>query len=55
MFNEPPYAEPHVRWCERTAGVILPPTRLPVHFRAFFEIKVRPASEAVGHLMLAVA
>ncbi len=27
-FNEPPYAEPHVRWCERTAGVTLPPTRL---------------------------
>jgi len=24
---EPPYAEPHVRWCGRTAGVIPPPTR----------------------------
>src|SRR3990167_8935833 len=25
---EPPYAEPHVRWCERTGAVRLPPTRL---------------------------
>ena len=25
--HEPPYAEPHVRWCERTSGVIPPPTR----------------------------
>src|ERR1017187_10728556 len=27
-FHEPPDAEPHVRWCGRTAGVIPPPTRL---------------------------
>lgn len=26
---EPPYTEPYVRWCERTAGVNPPPTRLP--------------------------
>jgi hypothetical protein len=26
LLNEPPYAEPHVRWCERAAGVT-PPTR----------------------------
>ena len=26
--QEPPYAEPHVRWCGRTAGVTPPPTRL---------------------------
>ncbi|HEY4322473.1 MAG TPA: hypothetical protein VGN20_00765, partial [Mucilaginibacter sp.] len=24
MFNEPPYAERHVRWCERTVGEIIP-------------------------------
>jgi len=24
--QEPPYTEPYVRWCERTAGVT-PPTR----------------------------
>src|ERR1035437_9162858 len=27
-FHEPPDAEPHVRWCGRTAGVTPPPTRL---------------------------
>src|SRR3989338_5970520 len=27
MFNEPPYAEPHVRWCERATGVTPSPTR----------------------------
>lgn len=27
VFNEPPDAEPHVRWCGRTAGVTPPPTR----------------------------
>jgi len=26
-FHEPPDAEPQVRWCGRTAGVIPPPTR----------------------------
>jgi hypothetical protein len=26
-FHEPPYAEPHVRWCGRTARVTAPPTR----------------------------
>ena len=26
--QEPPYTEPFVRWCGRTAGVIPPPTRL---------------------------
>jgi hypothetical protein len=26
-FHEPPDAEPHVRWCGRTAGVTPPPTR----------------------------
>jgi len=25
--HEPPYTEPYVRWCGRTAGVIPPPTR----------------------------
>ena len=25
--QEPPDAEPHVRWCEATEGVTLPPTR----------------------------
>ena len=24
MFNEPPYAERHVRWCERTVREIIP-------------------------------
>jgi hypothetical protein len=28
VFHEPPDAEPHVRWCGRTAGVTPPPTRL---------------------------
>jgi hypothetical protein len=27
VFNEPPDAEPHVRWCERTTGVTPSPTR----------------------------
>src|SRR5712692_10077631 len=27
VLHEPPYAEPHVRWCGRTAGVTPPPTR----------------------------
>src|SRR3990167_1054390 len=27
VTHEPPYAEPHVRWCERAAGVIPLPTR----------------------------
>ncbi len=27
LFHEPPDAEPHVRWCGRTAGVTPPPTR----------------------------
>ena len=27
-YHEPPYTEPYVRWCGRTAGVIPPPTRL---------------------------
>ena len=40
---EPPYAEPHVRWCERTAGVILPPTRLPIYFRPTYRlVRLRP-------------
>src|SRR5271157_41819 len=26
-FHEPPDAEPHVRWCGRTAGLLPPPTR----------------------------
>src|SRR5207249_10391342 len=29
-FHEPPYAEPHVRWCAR-AAVIPPPTRFVAH------------------------
>ena len=28
LLNEPLYAEPHVRWCERAAGVTPLPTRL---------------------------
>ena len=28
--QEPPYAEPHVRWCERTEAARPPPTRLSV-------------------------
>src|ERR1039457_7132452 len=27
VLHEPPDAEPHVRWCGRTAGVTPPPTR----------------------------
>src|ERR1035441_3682033 len=27
LLHEPPDAEPHVRWCGRTAGVTPPPTR----------------------------
>ena len=29
-FHEPPYADPHVRWCGRATGVTRSPTRLPV-------------------------
>ena len=29
VCNEPPYTEPYVRWCGRTAGVTQPPTRYP--------------------------
>ena len=28
LEEEPPYTEPYVRWCGRTAGVTLPPTRI---------------------------
>src|SRR5690606_6123362 len=34
--HEPPDAEPHVRWCGRTAGVSPPPTRLHVFFLRSF-------------------
>jgi hypothetical protein len=27
VTHEPPYTEPYVRWCGRTAGVTPPPTR----------------------------
>ena len=27
LFHEPPYTEPYVRWCGRTAGLCPPPTR----------------------------
>src|SRR5437773_866517 len=27
VFHEPPYAEPHVRWCGRATGVTRSPTR----------------------------
>ncbi|SIO72874.1 hypothetical protein SAMN05444172_9363 [Burkholderia sp. GAS332] len=27
VFDEPPYAEPHVRWCERATGATPSPTR----------------------------
>src|SRR5437016_3392315 len=27
LLHEPPYTEPYVRWCGRTAGVTPPPTR----------------------------
>jgi hypothetical protein len=26
-LQEPPYTEPYVRWCERTVGLLPPPTR----------------------------
>jgi len=29
--HEPPYTEPYVRWCGRTAGAIPPPTRCRRH------------------------
>ena len=38
--EEPPYAEPHVRWCERSENEVggkllhFPPTRLSMHIRA---------------------
>src|SRR5438552_6004453 len=28
LLHEPPYTEPYVRWCGRTAEVTPPPTRL---------------------------
>ena len=31
LLHEPPDAEPHVRWCGRTARVTSPPTRSPGH------------------------
>jgi hypothetical protein len=27
VINEPPYAQPHLRWCGRATEVIPPPTR----------------------------
>src|SRR5438552_18531056 len=30
-FHEPPYAEPHVRWCGRATGVTRSPTRSSIH------------------------
>lgn len=27
LLTTPPYTEPYIRWCERTAGVTPPPTR----------------------------
>ena len=37
MFNEPPYAEPHVRWCEREAKLAIssPPTLIVRHACSF--------------------
>src|SRR3974390_843016 len=45
-FHEPPDAEPHVRWCGRTAGVIPPPTRLEEEVR-------RPSAERVARVTAA--
>jgi hypothetical protein len=44
MFNEPPYAERHVRWCERTGNQLmitflldsLLPISRPVAYSVFF-------------------
>lgn len=34
MFNEPPYAERHVRWCERTVREVIPYFLLDYHLPA---------------------
>src|SRR5437660_8943885 len=39
-FHEPPYAEPHVRWCGRATGVIPSPTRLRPAGCTYLEVKV---------------
>jgi hypothetical protein len=45
--HEPPYTEPYVRWCGRTAGVTPPPTRSPCSVdRAPF----RAAGRSIGAL-----
>ncbi|MGZ5228067.1 MAG: ATP-dependent RNA helicase HrpA, partial [Burkholderiales bacterium] len=36
-LHEPPYAEPHVRWCGRTARVTAPPTRFYQRSRMKFD------------------
>src|SRR5687767_3803909 len=42
LLYEPPYTEPYVRWCGRTAEVTPPPTRLKqtVSLRCFITIKL---------------
>ena len=46
LFHEPPDAEPQVRWCGRTAGATLPPTRSARRFPPFcvLALRVRPDS-----------
>src|SRR5690242_5174417 len=57
VLVEPPYTEPHVRWCGRAADVNLPPTRLdfvePVagHFRARHLPRSSPMTINVGDRM----
>ena len=38
--QEPPDAEPHVRWCGRATGVTRSPTRLRPAGRTYLEVEV---------------
>ena len=51
MFHEPPYTEPYVRWCGRTAGATPPPTRLPKYSANIAQSR---RFEASGELTLAI-
>ena len=39
LLYEPPYTEPYVRWCGRTAEVTPPPTRLWSSFKSLLSLQ----------------
>src|ERR1043166_8013651 len=47
-LHEPPYTEPYVRWCGRTAGVTPPPTRWLLMFAVLFYIIILPLVFAIA-------